>query len=160
MHCSQQLRIFFQEGMAKGRLVFCGQVYCLAYSAFPVAAGDIPFNDRGTELPGSKTKDQHLHRDHPECSKMSRSEDKFKEIGAYMAGKAAKTAFSKAPVVKKTVTDTVKKSGKSAKKAAATVKKAAAKSKKKPAGPTGRNPKRRTAGSAGRSARPVKRTKK
>ncbi|MCI8484312.1 MAG: FAD-dependent oxidoreductase [Lachnospiraceae bacterium] len=102
----------------------------------------------------------HLHRDHPECSKMSRSEDKFKEIGAYMAGKAAKTAFSKAPVVKKTVTDTVKKSGKSAKKAAATVKKAAAKSKKKPAGPTGRNPKRRTAGSAGKSARSVKRTKK
>lgn len=65
MHCSQQLRIFFQEGMAKGRLIFGGQVYCLAYSAFPVAAGDIPFNDRGTELPGSKTKDQHLHRDHP-----------------------------------------------------------------------------------------------
>ena len=43
-----------------------------------------------------------LHRDHPECSKMCRSEDKFKEIGAYAAGKALKAAFSKKPEVKKT----------------------------------------------------------
>jgi NADPH-dependent glutamate synthase beta subunit-like oxidoreductase len=38
-----------------------------------------------------------LHRDHPECSKMCRSEDKFKEIGAYAAGKAFKTVFAKKP---------------------------------------------------------------
>lgn len=42
-----------------------------------------------------------LHRDHPECSKMCRSEDKFKEIGAYAAGKALKAAFAKKPEVKK-----------------------------------------------------------
>ena len=38
-----------------------------------------------------------LHRDHPECSKMCRSEDKFKEIGAYAAGKAFKSVFAKKP---------------------------------------------------------------
>ena len=38
-----------------------------------------------------------LHRDHPECSKMCRSEDKFKEIGAYAAGKALKSVFAKKP---------------------------------------------------------------
>lgn len=42
-----------------------------------------------------------LHRDHPECSKMSRSEDKFKEIGAYAAGKAFKSIFANKPAVKK-----------------------------------------------------------
>ena len=72
----------------------------------------------------------HLHRDHPECSKMVRSEDKFKEIGAYMAGRAAKTAFSKAPVVTKKVAQTVKKSGKAAGKAAEAIRKAAGSSRK------------------------------
>ena len=38
-----------------------------------------------------------LRRDHPECSKMCRSEDKFKEIGAYAAGKALKSVFAKKP---------------------------------------------------------------
>ncbi len=42
-----------------------------------------------------------LHRDHPECSKMSRSEDKLKEIGAYAAGKAFKSMFTGKPAVKK-----------------------------------------------------------
>ena len=42
-----------------------------------------------------------LHRDHPECSKMVRSEDKFKEIGKYMAGQGVKAAVSKLPVIKK-----------------------------------------------------------
>lgn len=42
-----------------------------------------------------------LHRDHPECSKMCRSEDKFKEIGAYAAGKAFKKVFAKKPEVKR-----------------------------------------------------------
>ena len=35
-----------------------------------------------------------LHRTHPECSKMSRSEDKFKEIGAYAVKRAMKIAFA------------------------------------------------------------------
>lgn len=43
-----------------------------------------------------------LHRDHPECSKMCKAEDKFKEIGAYAAGKAFRTVFSNKPEVKKT----------------------------------------------------------
>ncbi len=63
----------------------------------------------------------HLHRDHPECSKMVPSEDKFKEIGAYMAGKAAKTAFSKTPAVTKKVAETMKKTGNAARKAAGTI---------------------------------------
>lgn len=98
----------------------------------------------------------HLHRDHPECSKMSRSEDKFKEIGAYMAGKAAQAAWSKTPAVKKVVTETVKMSGKSAKKVAETVKKAA-KSGRKPAGKRKAKSSRRP---AGRTGRPVRRTKR
>lgn len=35
-----------------------------------------------------------LHRTHPECSKMVRSEDKFKEIGKYQAKRAIKIAFA------------------------------------------------------------------
>ncbi len=50
-----------------------------------------------------------LHRDHPECSKMCRSEDKFKEIGAYAAGTAFKTAFANKPEVKKAAKKTLKK---------------------------------------------------
>lgn len=54
-----------------------------------------------------------LHRDHPECSKMVRSEDKFKEIGKYMAkksaGLAADAAAEKIPVVKKQAAKVVKK---------------------------------------------------
>ena len=66
-----------------------------------------------------------LHRDHPECSKMSRSEDKFKEIGAYMAGKAVKGAFTKKPEVKRAA-GTVKKTMKQAAEApSGTIKKAA-----------------------------------
>lgn len=86
----------------------------------------------------------HLHRDHPECSKMVKSEDKFKEIGAYMAGKAAKTACSKAPILTKKAAETVKKSGSAAVKAAAAIKKAASASKKAPK--PARTPSRRPSG--------------
>lgn len=37
----------------------------------------------------------HLHREHPECSKMSRSEDKFKEILPYAIKRGMKIAFGK-----------------------------------------------------------------
>ncbi len=47
-----------------------------------------------------------LHRDHPECSKMCRSEDKFKEIGAYAAGKALKSVFAKKPEGKRSAVKT------------------------------------------------------
>lgn len=88
-----------------------------------------------------------LHRDHPECSKMVRSEDKFKEIGAYMAGKAAKAAFTKTPVVTKKVAETVKKSGSAAKKAAGAVRKAAVSAKK------GKRPRAKAAGEARKEAK-------
>ncbi len=57
----------------------------------------------------------HLHRDHPECSKMTRSEDKFKEIGKYMAGQGVKTAASKIPVIKKYAGSAAKQAGAAAK---------------------------------------------
>lgn len=88
-----------------------------------------------------------LHRDHPECSKMVRSEDKFKEIGAYMAGKAAKAAFTKTPVVTKKVAKTVKKSGSAAKKAAGALRKAAVSAKK------GKGPRAKAAGEARKEAK-------
>ncbi|MCI8583444.1 MAG: FAD-dependent oxidoreductase [Dorea sp.] len=69
-----------------------------------------------------------LHRDHPECSKMVRSEDKFKEIGKYMAkksaGLAAEAAASKIPVVKKQAVKVMKKAPVVTKQAAGAVKKA------------------------------------
>ena len=69
-----------------------------------------------------------LHRDHPECSKMVRSEDKFKEIGKYMAkksaGLAAETAAGKLPVVKKQAAKVIKKAPAVTKQAAGAVKKA------------------------------------
>ncbi len=69
-----------------------------------------------------------LHRDHPECSKMVRSEDKFKEIGKYMAkksaGLAAETAAGKIPVVKKQAAKVIKKAPVVTKRAAGAVKKA------------------------------------
>ena len=37
----------------------------------------------------------HLHRDHPECSKMIRSEDKFKAILPYALKRAVKIKFGK-----------------------------------------------------------------
>ena len=37
----------------------------------------------------------HLHRDHPECSKMMKAEDKFKGIIPYAAKRAVKVVFSK-----------------------------------------------------------------
>ncbi len=88
-----------------------------------------------------------LHRDHPECSKMVRSEDKFKEIGAYMAGKAAKAAFTKTPVVTKKVAKTVKKSGSAAKKAAGALRKAAVSAKK------GKGPRAKATGEARKEAK-------
>ena len=57
----------------------------------------------------------HLHRDHPECSKMTRSEDKFKEIGKYMAGQGVRTAASKIPVIKKYAGSAAKQAGAAAK---------------------------------------------
>lgn len=57
----------------------------------------------------------HLHRDHPECSKMTRSEDKFKEIGKHMAGQGVKTAASKIPVIKKYAGSAAKQAGVAAK---------------------------------------------
>ncbi|MCI5613692.1 MAG: 4Fe-4S binding protein, partial [Agathobacter sp.] len=40
----------------------------------------------------------HLHRTHPECTKMVKAEDKFKHIGAYAAKRAIRIAFgSKTP---------------------------------------------------------------
>ena len=57
----------------------------------------------------------HLYRDHPECSKMTRSEDKFKEIGKYMAGQGVKTAASKIPVIKKYAGSAAKQAGAAAK---------------------------------------------
>lgn len=98
----------------------------------------------------------HLHRDHPECSKMVKSEDKFKEIGAYMAGRAAKTAFSKTPIVTKKVAETVKKSGNAAKKAAGTIQKAVETRRKKSAAGAGKHPARpgrKAAGNAKRTTR-------
>lgn len=69
-----------------------------------------------------------LHRDHPECSKMVRSEDKFKEIGKYMAkksaGLAAEAAAGKIPVVKKQAVKVMKKAPVVTKQAAGAVKKA------------------------------------
>ncbi len=69
-----------------------------------------------------------LHRDHPECSKMVRSEDKFKEIGKYMAkksaGLAAEAVASKIPVVKKQAVKVMKKAPVVTKQAAGAVKKA------------------------------------
>ena len=69
-----------------------------------------------------------LHRDHPECSKMVRSEDKFKDIGKYMAkksaGLAAETAAGKLPVVKKQAAKVIKKAPAVTKQAAGAVKKA------------------------------------
>lgn len=59
-----------------------------------------------------------LHRDHPECSKMCRSEDKFKEIGAYMAGKAVRNTFSNRPEVKKAGQKVKKAAGKTVKRTA------------------------------------------
>lgn len=71
-----------------------------------------------------------LHRDHPECSKMSRSEDKFKEIGAYAAGTAFKTAFTNKPEVKKAAEKTLKKAAHTAGTAGRTVAKAGRKAAK------------------------------
>ena len=69
-----------------------------------------------------------LHRDHPECSKMVRSEDKFKEIGKYMAKKSAGlaggAAAEKIPVVKKQAAKVIKKAPAVTKQAAGAVKKA------------------------------------
>lgn len=69
-----------------------------------------------------------LHRDHPECSKMVRSEDKFKEIGKYMAKKSAGlatgAAAEKIPVVTKQAARVIKKAPVVTKQAAGAVKKA------------------------------------
>ena len=105
----------------------------------------------------------HLHRDYPECSKMVKSEDKFKEIGAYMAGRAAKTAFSKTPIVTKKVAETVKKSGNAAKKAAGTIQKAVETRRKKSAAGAGKHPARpgrKAAGNAKRTTRPENKMQK
>ena len=42
----------------------------------------------------------HLHRDHPECSKMSKSEERYTQIAAYAAGQAAHAVLGKAPAIK------------------------------------------------------------
>lgn len=69
-----------------------------------------------------------LHRDHPECSKMVRSEDKFKEIGKYMAKKSAglatEAAAQRIPVVKKQAAKVIKKAPAVTKQAAGAAKKA------------------------------------
>ncbi len=43
-----------------------------------------------------------LHRTHPDCSKMSKSEDKFKEIGKYALKRAVKIAFGSKTAEEKT----------------------------------------------------------